>query len=337
MLRRFLLCVLYSGLISGCVTGTFERPTVSVSVQKFAFDLPDHSLGAWWGFFEDPVYNRVIAAALQLNTDQQPLDIVSKLTDSYTHFRYVQNQNAILGEYMEKRRQAIETLGLSPKKDGKDTRLQNYQSQTVALSNQQSSFESQESELKQKITAITKLLPEFVDEILKERRDLPDEGIVPLLASEANVLEHAPEIISARNQYSVKEEIFPGMAINAFFGIGDQVFTGAGQPWRLKIGEAARNTKETQNTEFQTRVQRYLKELESDLISYAHLHEQTQILRKSLVSKKQEYEEQKKASLGFIKLLDLENDLYQERLSTLRAEHTTFRALAKIYLKIGVY
>ncbi len=290
MLKRFLVCVLSTVLISACVTTETSNAPVTeenpVVIKQAIAPPKDHRLNAWWSFYNDTTLDYVISSALSLNPQQnndKTLALISDLIYSYLEYRYTQNQSIWLDDYLN---------ATSPSAKEK-----------VALLEQQKKYTEKLNRLKKKITIQTKLLPEFVDEILRSVQPLPTADISPLLASSTALIDPTPGV-------------FIHTEMNRLFGLDNTVFTNSEGLWKIKPGTAAHNTN-TANIQTLDKV----KTLERNLIAYTHLREQTRILKKAIKN------QNKFDGEGF----------YKARLGVLRAHYERVKAMSRIYLSLGVY
>lgn len=288
MLRRYIVCVLSLFMLSACETQEPSQTRAPVIDITPAVRAPvEHSLNAWWGFYNDATLDRIISSALSLNTqttDKKTLQLISDLLYAYLEYRYTQSQNQWLTEYL-------------------DTAAPSEEEET-ALKAQKKAYQAKLQRLKKQITTLSKLLPEFIDEITRAVKPLPRADITPLLASETALLDPMPGA-------------FTHTTINRVFGLNDSIFTGQSQFWKIVPGTAEKNML---RPSAQTR-QKVIT-LERDLIAYTHLREQTRILEQAL-SRQDASSDQ--------------NAYYKARLGVLRARYERVKALSKIYLALGVY
>lgn len=286
MLKRFFVCVLSTIMISACVSSDKSTKQNQVVIKQPIAAPVDHSLNAWWSFYNDATLNRIISSAMSLNpqiSDKATLSLISDLIFSYLEYRYTQNQSMWLDDYLN---------ATSPGKEEKK-----------ALAEQKKKYTEKQDRLKKKITLQTKLLPEFVDEILRSEEPLPTADLSPLLASSTALLDPSPGAFSQTE-------------VNRLFGLDNNVFTNPEALWKITLGTAENNTNAA-NPYTREKV----KSLERDLIAYALLREQTRILE------------------GALKKQDKFNGeaYYKARLGVLRAHYERVKATSKIYLSLGVY
>lgn len=286
MLKRFFACVLMTTLISACVMQKTTQAPEPVVIKQTIAPPKDHSLNSWWSFYNDQTLDRIISSSLSLNpqpNDSKTLGLLSDLIYSYLEYRYTQNQSIWLDDYINATAPSAE--------------------ERTALKEQKKKYTEKQSRLKAKITRQSKLLPEFVDEILRAVRPLPTADISPILASSTSLIDPTPNA-------------FMNASMNRLFGLDDAVFTNPNGLWEIQPGTAVRNT-----NSFNVQTRDKVAKLERDLIAYTHLREQTQILENAL-TKHNKFDGE-----GF----------YKARLAVLRAHYERVKATSKIYLSLGVY
>lgn len=290
MFKRIFLCVSSLTVLSACVLQETRQVPVSISAPITA-DRPvqiprNHNLKSWWSFYGDATLDRIISSALALNPQETKVKTTSLISDliySYLEYRYTQNQHDLLIEYITSN---------SLKKEERE-----------ALGTKKKGFEEKLIRIQVKITNQTKLLPEFVNEILKDKKKIPMSDMTPFLASETNLIDAYP------NSFSVDQ-------MNSFFGLNGSVFSSGQEFWNIIPGTARKNIISNNPTTIKK-----VEDLEKDLIAYTHLREQTRILEKA--SKRQNFSDS--------------NTYYQSRLGVLRAQYEKAKAVTKIYLSLGVY
>lgn len=291
MFRHFMLCVIFTGLLSGCVIDELTAPAPQVTApvsEPVMFAPPEHSLHAWWSFFGDSTLDRLVSSALSLNPQDsrdKTLNLLSGVLHSYLEYRYIQNQEIWLMAYVQE--------------DASRQKEEKLQAQLKI-------YTTTQARLRKKITEKTKLLPEFVDEILRQNVPLPEGDASPFLASPVALIDAMPGRFSKTT-------------FNQLFGLSDNIFANPESYWHVKPGHALKNTKGG-SAETRSKVSA----LEHDLIAYAHLREQTEILEKALAKQEKSDNATK-------------DTLYKARLGALRAKYERVKALAKVYLALGVY
>lgn len=286
MFKRFLHCVLGITMLSACVLQETSQAPEPVIEKQDVIPPKTHSLSAWWSFYNDATLDRIISSALALNpqsNNDSSLNLISDLIYTYLEYRYTQNQYLWLKEYLQ---------SASPKEEERS-----------ALLEQEKTYAEKLERLKSKTTVQTKLLPEFVEEILKDVKSLPSADITPVMAGETTLINAYPGS-------------FKKQQMNKFFGLDDTIFVSQEEFWKITPGTARQNTMST-NPE----TVRKAENLERDLIAYTHLREQTRILEEALSNQN----------------LRDPNKYYQSRLGVLRAQYEKAKAITKIYTSLGVY
>ncbi len=373
MFLRLLFCVTCIVSLMACVTFTEEKQDISappdpvrVVFKPMKFEKNDHALGAWWSFFSDPVLDKLISAALSLNArskhepyqdegskpqkaalskyyHDQNLDLIANVIDAYIKFRYAQNQKTILEQSLKSRMAVLAHVDLPKENRDKDPRLSDFFAQNAAIEKQIEQLGIKQKNQSEQLTESTRLLPEFIADILKTPVTLTRGDINPLLSTKSNILNEAKEVKVARAQFEITQKIFPDMNLNTFFGIDDAIFANPDLSWHIIPGQSVQSLILFDNMpdEFKADIMSYVLDLEQEMVRYTHLKEQADILKKSLEKQEKDFgnlrEYIKENEATFTRLLDLEGSLQSARMAVLRAKTEQLQTLSGIYLKIGVY
>ncbi len=309
-------------------------------------------LESWWSFFSDPVLDRLITSAIGLNAigegrktfpkdnmnilalqdyyTNQNVGLVKNVVLDYVEYRYIQNQNILLGRY-------IDELEFNLRDAGHD-QGDIISAELDALVARESEFEMRLKKLSLKIASLTKLLPEYVSELLKEGQSIPTYDITPLLLEDTYSLFNHSARIKAERALAVHKSVglssadlmavFPSIPLNKFFGISDQVFAKSDSPWRVSIGNAVRELdldrldsigfRKEGVEKYRNAVSSYVSDIERMLVSYSTLIEQERLLS-SAVDKAHD------------------KDVYKARLAALRAEYEKTKVLISLFEALSLH
>lgn len=398
MIRRISVITACLGMLSACMSQpsgwkdagpeTMVKTTGNQTLDSrhiASVQYADGPLEAWWGFYKDATLDRLVSSALQLNTlpaegvaksgaSQASYDamtdlyqnpksaLVQKIVQGYLSYRYIQNQDYYLEKYIKERTQILARVRREAGGDAKNNPdIEKLQKELSVLERREDDFEGQKANHIKKITSLTSLLPEYVEQVLKERTGLPQPDITPFLASSATLLRDAEEVAAARSVLSVQTQgtigpdrsavVIPDMAMNRFFGISDKVFVNSNSRWRVSVGDAAKNLafdavqpvrKQAQPYKvFQDRVLTFIMDIEHDIVRYAHLQDQYAALRAEAQKLSQNYKMLDEHSAAYNRssssLTGMQDDAYKARLAALKARYEQDRILAQIYGRLGVY
>ncbi len=381
MLKRFIilgaLCILCS-----CKTSDDDAPVKHGIAMNESLILKQDSkvLKSWWSFFNDPVYERLVAGALNLNAhvsepkiqnpqnydelkafyQDQKIDLILDVSHNYFEYRYIQNQAFLLDKYIQDRQAFLSDLDTHYELNEDDTKAFNFlRSELGALLKKKVEFEAQLSKISKEITTITKLLPEYVAEVLSEKEAIPEADIMPILASPASIIANATGVVAARAlfirsvsqniDFSSTEIIFPQSSFNRFFGISDDVFIDSENFWGVSSGTGIQNLDfssfqslydQQGFTAFRNNVEKAVNDVETLVIAFSHVREQ-HITLEIAVSKKEQNTPLLTGNSDSIteRLSDLEDHdaLYRAHLAALRAKYEKAKILLNLYGELGTY
>lgn len=322
----------------------------------------DTSLNAWWSFFEDEVMSRLITSAISLNNDHQPttvqipdayldpeIDLIHLIADEYLRYRYVQNQENLLRQYRQDITAILDYEGYEPGTGTNDSDLAKLDQERSVLEATLRDYKEQQEKSKKKITNHSRLLHEYVDQILKKDRPLPKADIAPFLAAEATNILFAADIIQARTEFIRQAgggatplntaHIFPDMSVNGLFGIDDTAFINTKDIWKIKSGSAftklnlstleAEYSGQKPYENFKAGIKSALTVLERKIVSFNHIQAQKATLSEAATEAIAQY--QNGVNKNNIR------DIYKTRIATLRAEFELNKSLLEIYRYVGVY
>ncbi len=311
------------------------------------------SLEAWWSFFSDPVLNGLISSGLNMNAAQlsqmndfpedkmtkealvvyykdKRVALVSAIAKDYVEYRYFQVQNNLLEEYKKRQEMALE--------EAVDMKERQITTELEYLNQKKREYTKELQKVSLLLSKSTRLLPEYIDEILKDNQKIPDYDITPILASSALNIINSSRIDTARTrlfyitrgQISVREtkDMLPNIRFNQLFGISENIFVNPQSSWRVKIGYARKQVNfsslllhlsHRQHTQdFESDVNAYVMEIEGLLVSIATLHDQEEVLEKAVAKVEQK-------------------DVYKARLAALRAEYEKTKAIVRLFEKLDLY
>jgi len=310
-------------------------------------------LEAWWSFFNDSVLNSLVSSGLSLNAAQlgaktdfpkgnmtkvallnyykdKRVNLVNSVAKDYIEYRYIQIQSNLLEEYVNRLELDLEESAGS---EGKRIRTE-----LEYLGKKRQEFSKEILAASLSLSKTTKLLPEYIDEILKDNQKMPDYDIMPIMASSAKILTNAAQIDTARSLLHYKSQgqiemkdtkgMLPEIRLNQLFGVSENIFVNANGTWRVKIGHAQEQidfsplllhlVHRELVQEYQDVVNSYVSEIESMLVNIATLREQQEVLNNAVARATKE-------------------NIYKARLATLRAEYEKTKAVVKLFKSLDLY
>lgn len=328
-----------------------EPPRFSAVDGRIAQDYK--GLEAWWSFFNDSVLNSLISSGLSLNAAQlgaknvfpsdnmtkvalesyyedKRVDLVNAIAKDYIEYRFIQIQNSLLEEYIGRLELDLdEAVG----SEGKRIRTE-----LEYLSKKKQEFSENILNVSLSLSKSTKLLPEYIDEILKDDQKMPDYDITPILASSARILSNSARIDAARTLLHYKsqgeitlqetQDMLPDIRLNQLFGVSENIFVDTHSSWRVKIGHAQEQidfspvllhlVHRQLVEEYEEYVNSYVAEIESMLVNIATLRDQQEVLNNAISKATRE-------------------DVYKARLASLRAEYENTKAIVKLFKTLDLY
>lgn len=369
MLKKLTAIFLCSSCLMSCQTAGFNVPllaTTPVTPHVVPQEVPViyaspvkpisgnyKGLGAWWSFFGDPVLDGLVSSGISMNATnlgekvkfpsgnvialelrkyyKDPrVEFVNNITKDYVEYRYIQNQRNLLVDYI-----AEQELKLG-KLNGRD--LDQVKQELGLLRAKNKKFKKQLVKLTVKMSDATKLLPEYVEEVLKQHNPVPVYNITLILASSSLVLASSSDIDVARTMLSHEtlgqigeadtKNLIPDITLNKLFGIPDDVFVNINSRWRVAIGEAKNNVQfdmldrnagnSGAKRKFKKAVFDYITEVEQLLVTTATLRDQQRVLEKAISSAEKA-------------------NIYKTRLASLRAEYETAKTVIALFNKLDLY
>lgn len=348
-----LLAVLLSVfLVTSCQTLEQENKLSPVSDGAELIE-ENKVLESWWSFFGDSALDRLVTSALGLNSlaDSEknfPKDdvnirslhdyyvdqrggLVKNVVLDYVEYRYIQNQNILLGRYIDE--QEFNLRGVD------QTQVKIIEVELEVLNDRKAEFNMRLEKLTAKIASLTKLLPEYVSALLKDNQSIPSYDITPLLLEDTYSLFNNSAQIKADQSLLVHKigrsiskkdlmAVFPSNSLNKFFSISDQVFAKNDFPWRVSTGNAVRQLnfstlESVGNDKQETKIYRnavfsYVMGIERILVGYSTLIEQEKLL-----------------SAAVDKAHD--KDVYKAKLAVLRASYEKTKTLISLFDALNLY
>jgi len=318
------------------------------------------ALQSWWNFFNDDVLNDFISSALNLNQvipaqevlgqeqGESPLkelqdrkaDFINEIAQHYLKFRYIQNQYVLLKQYTIERKAFYERNSKTIKSASQKPSAASEEIER--LEKQQKNYVLQQKNIADTLARYTKLLPEYVEERLKNVQDIPRPDITPILASDALILQNAKEITVAQSFYKYTQPIIlSGYAIGPLFGISDEAFMNNTQVWHVQPGHAAQKIQvpdDKKHQELRKDVLEYIMDIEHRITTYAHLRTQQIVLQSSAEGAKKNYEDMLQGKDKTNAVLTAQQDeANKTALSALKARYEMSKVLIDLYHKLGVY
>lgn len=380
---RFIL-LLGMVFLVGCAPQDKSEPPVHVDRETVGLEFMPLSRGqktlkSWWVFFDDPVLERFVNSALALNPMQPPdlaeigqkkpdyedyrlhyfdshVDLVEKVSALYIEYRYLQNQMEIAKSYIEDH-EVIESRATG-RDLLDDARAVDYQKSYVSL---QEGLDQNGIQLEKNIrllTQTTKLLPEYISQVLKGTTFLPASDITPILASPTEVLANAPDIAAARAYFAANiaqthifeksKDIFPEGTLNKFMGVSDDVFLDPQSNLSMTLGSAQQNLRLDFYREQFGHTARYAEayiDFENILIermtvyerlfvSFSNLQEQQTVLARAAEDAEKIWYDQRNHNV--LDALGARNNLRKVQEAVLKAEYEKIKILLQLYLGLGV-
>ena len=351
-----LLTVLLSVfLVTSCQTLEQENKPSSVSGGAEIIEVNESKevLESWWSFFSDSAIDRLVTSALGLNSladseknfpkddvnirslhdyyVNQKVGLVKNVVLDYVEYRYIQNQNMLLGRYIDE--QEFNLRGA----DQDQAKI--IEVELKVLNDRKAEFKIRLEKLTAKIASLTKLLPEYVSALLKDNNPIPNYDITPLLLEDTySLFNNSAQIRAAQSLlvYKIGRSIskkdlmavFPSNSLNKFFGISDQIFAKNDFPWRVSTGNAVRQLNFSKlesmgNDKQEIKIYRnavfsYVMGIERILVSYSTLIEQEKLL-----------------SAAVDKAHD--KDVYKAKLAVLRARYEKTKTLIALFDALNLY
>ncbi|MFP4097448.1 MAG: hypothetical protein ACLFP8_04755 [Alphaproteobacteria bacterium] len=310
-------------------------------------------LEAWWGFFNDPVLNDLVPSAFSMNAadldkrtpfpidnitpqtlhefyENKRVSMVNGIINDYIEYRYIQTQRYLLNDYLIRQKQNLDRAV----KGERDT----IKRELEILRIKDQDFAGKLKDLSVSLSKTTRLLPEYIEQVLKDNQDIPDYDVTPLMASSASIVMNAIEIDIARTALSYKtrgqvspqdtKDIVPDVPFNQLFGISESVFVDAQSPWRIEISQARARldfsslaghsgAKEDINA-FKQTIDAHMAQIEELLISYSTLKDQYSVLEKAA----------RRAT---------QDESYKTRLAVLKAKYEKAKTITALFKKMGLY
>ncbi|PCI55881.1 MAG: hypothetical protein COB36_03530 [Alphaproteobacteria bacterium] len=390
MLPRFVILGLCCCVLGSCLAVELEQTepvelveAPPVMIEPVIVERTGTTLEAWWSLFNDPVLDRLVSSAVSLNMPRQKAPntllnddisysalrrfyrdqkavLIADVAQSYMHYRYVQNQQQTLDAYISDRNKIITTF-IRSNGDTKDPHFIRVKSESDSLAKKSLSIDHQKEKISRDITKLTKLLPEYVSQVLKQQVSIPRSDITPVLVSSASMIAISPDVIAARFYFTQKMnnavafsdtgDIFPDTALNGFYGISDDVYVKNNARWSVSVGHAVKSmdlqrfetlySGQDIYNDFRNHLFGAVMNIERLIVSYAHIQEQYIVLRNAAVSTEHRYAVlaslRDRAVSAQMALLDARADAYDAEMAALHAEHEKAKLLIEVYEKLGVY
>ena len=312
------------------------------------------ALEAWWNFFGDPILNSLVSSGLSMNAsrldkkdpfpkdnitaktleayyEDKRVELVNSIVKDYIEYRYIQAQSILLNAYIGRQEFAL-------KQSDEEYKKNIIRKELEFLHEKKSEFTAQLQDFSVLLSKTTLLLPEYINEVLKENQGLPNYDITPFMASSAYLLTNATAIDVARTMLSYEtkgritvqetQNILPDIPLNRLFGISESIFVNAQNPWRIKLGQAREYVSfsvlhsyqdhHEAIEKFEEDIYTYVAGIETILVSAATLRDQQTVLEGAVDRAKQD-------------------ELYKARLAALKAEYEEAKTITKLFKYIALY
>lgn len=363
MSARFYIIAASLLLFSGCMQ--VELP-VSIKSEPEQINIKrseDNALKAWWGFFNDDVLSQLVSSAIQMNNARVDEGVefgensISKLavqvSREYVDFRYLQNQEILLEQYIRDRKSIYTSLNTH--RELSDARLKAVGAEIDALEGRKADITKRSEKHIQNITNLTKLLPEYVEQVLNKPQDIIVADIIPFLAAPTTVLASATKVQNARIEfaqnvnskkaYLESENIFGMNMIGGFFGVSDEVYAGGNTPWQITLGTGVRNINmsalegkysEKDLAQLKDKTSDFVMDIEHKIVNFTHmrtqyiaLNNQAEVLNKAyLILKEQDREVDK---------IRAQDEADRAKLASMKAHTEMVKTIIDLYDMLDVY
>ncbi len=374
MLLRFAILTACVTVLAGCMPVSDVFPISSSDVQKSeSVQLPvtRHDVGtlrSWWSLWGDDTLNQLVSSAMQLNMGALKKDdvggdpkaaLAAQVAQNYITYRYVQNQNNMLSLYIQGRKDIY--AAFNQYKEIDDSRLKSIKSEIEALEARSRDFNADEKKMIGEMTKLTKLLPEYVEQVMDGVQPLVEVDITPLLASPATLLAGGNALIPARiallqsgapqSIVLESEKMFTSKVIGQFFGVSDEVYARSDSNWIVSVGagvshldysildQPSVNMYDVES--FNNATSEFVMDIEHKLVMFSHMHKQYLALNMQASKYIKDFEalnkaSQKKAASYLIKV-QAQDDANKAELAALKAQYEMARILIDLYAALDVY
>ncbi len=340
-------------ILGGCVTASSPTKEKLADPVNLYNKKEKSALDAWWVFFDDRVLDSLAFSALNLNSYNSLSDKENVLLDvvkNYMQYRYIQNQKILLVDYIIDKEDIIDNASKLP-----DDNITEIKKQQGNLIKKKIELEEQEKIISAEIARLTKLMPEYVEQVLKDNAGFPHLDIAPVLASSAFVIAGSTKIIKARtalademkidaNSIDVKS-IFPDITIGRLFGVSDDVYIKGNYGWNISIGSAVDNLELSEfnaryahydsYNAFRNDIYEFIIDIEKIIISYSHMQEQYSVLKEAASKYDKKFlllkERMADEDASFSSLIDICDEAYNTGMAALKAEYESSRLLVDLY------
>lgn len=355
MLKKLAILLFTFGLVA-CNTSGITTVSAPMDLEAETGKLSESPFPSWWSFYSDDILDRLVTSALSLNPQSYAADkksvtgekaqsdvalilsykdmrvgLVKAIVQNYIEYRYIQNQKHLLLEYIAEQTAALEVA------DSQSAKI--LEIELNALLERKEEYEKRLSEIHDSLAASTKLLPEFIAELMRDRKPIPEYDLSPVFLTETReLLEHSAHVKAAmltlRNDTNKgvgiadARLVLPSHPLNQTFGISDQIFSKEDYEWRVSIGQAVRSLNfdvmgngvfhKREISAYQDSITSYVLDLERILVGYATLTEQSQVLENA------------------VKNAD-DITIYKARLAALRADYEKAKTVTELFDTLNLY
>lgn len=383
MLLRFAILTACVTVLAGCMpvsdilTVSDVQPVSAASlgdmqkIESVQLPMLRHDVGtlrSWWSLWGDDTLNQLISSAMQLNMVALKEDdtggdpkaaLAAHVARNYITYRYVQNQNNMLSLYIQGRKDIYAVLNQYEEID--DSRLKAIKSEIEALEARSRDFDADEKKMIGEMTRLTKLLPEYVEQVMGGVKPLVDVDITPLLASPATLMARANALIPARmallqsgapqSVVLKSEKIFTSKVIGQFFGVSDEVYARSDSNWIVSVGagvshldfsvldQPSGNMYDVES--FKNATSEFVMDIEHKLVMFSHMHKQYLALNMQASKYIKNFEAlngawQKNAGSDLTKI-QAQDEANKAELAALKAQYEMARILIDLYAALDVY
>lgn len=294
------------------------------------------NLRSWWSFLGDKELDELIKSAVNLRggakrSHEGDTTFIREMIIGYLDYRFLQMQlSALEGLQEDAKQNAVDASGFLMALED----LKNQSDKNINL-----------------IANKSGLLAEYVSQVLKAPKPMPQADIKPVLGTSVRVLATAPKVMALTHQYNQDTkrlyDVFPDMMIGDFFGVNALAYTNDQAPWELNAGSFAKNINlsalpmSQDAQQYQVAIMERIFGFRALLIQYSELLKQTEVLEKGYEKEKINYtvlEDQAAFDLDLSPALMRKaialNDM---KVAVEKARYESLKTLVSIYDYFGVY
>ncbi len=373
------LCLMCAIALTGCNVSnrmsnvdTPRKTKKTISYQYGKAEGETAALASWWSYLGDETLDGLVRSSLNLyaqngalinkatGTDGTVKELAARLTGSkpalaqdivklYLQYRSLQGQDAALNEFIEQRKLLAHKLN---GQDGAAEQALKSDIENEILKAEQTIFknDAEADRISGIIAEKTGLLPEYINQVLRDQKPLPFGDITPVLGTSAKAFAVAPQMQAFQSLYRQSQPlggVLPKMMIGEFFGVSGEVYVDQNSSWQVKAGTFAHNLdlshipQNEEGEEFQDNIASSLFIFQGNLIHYSELGTQYKALNEAFIKTNEEHELLKDKYMHDISfmtaVMDKQKDLYDAKMASLKAQYERLKVLVDVYAYFGAY